>query len=228
MLAPADQLEKHRAELTAFCHRMLGSRDAEDAVQETFIRALRGFDGFEGRGTLRGWLYRIARNVCLDMLKNRERRASPIDLSPGGEVLSTVAEAWIEPVPPEQLAPTGDPAQVAESRETVRRAFAAVLRHLSPNQRAVLILREVLRWQASEVAELFGTSVASVNSALQRARATLELRRPAEDGLMLVDAANLELLDRYISAFERYDVVALTQLVYEDAGWVGRPLKDVA
>jgi RNA polymerase sigma-70 factor (ECF subfamily) len=195
---------------------MLGSPfEAEDAVQETFIRAWRAFEGFEGRSSLRSWLYRIATNVCLDMLNGRERRARPMDLGPSQEPieanLNTMPEAtWIQPAP--------DPAMVTEEHETTRLAIIAALQHLPPRQRAVLILCEVLRWRASEVAELLETSVASVNSALQRARATLEASDLSlTDAPRSVDVADEELLSRYVKAFEDYDMEALTALIHEDA-----------
>ncbi len=210
------ELEQHRRELTAYCYRMLGSPfEAEDAVQDTLLRAWKSIDRFEGRSALRSWLYSIATNVCLDLLNGRERRARPMDLGPAREPveanLSTLPEVtWIEPLP------AGDPAEVAESRETIRLAFVAALQHLPPRQRAVLILCEVLRWKAAEVAELLDTSVASVNSALQRARATLEASdiKPSEPAL---DEPDRELLARYVEAFERYDMDALTSLIHEDA-----------
>ena len=203
--------QEHRRELLAHCYRMLASPfEAEDAVQETFIRAWRGWDGFEGRAALRSWLYRIATNVCLDMLNGRERRARPMDLGPSREPvesnLSTLAEiTWVEPIP--------DPAEEAVQKETVRLAFVAALQRLPPRQRAVLILCEVLRWKASEVAELLETSVASVNSALQRARATLDELDDERD----LDEPDRELLSRYVQAFEDYDIDALTSLIHEDA-----------
>ncbi|MGH3082353.1 MAG: sigma-70 family RNA polymerase sigma factor [Gaiellaceae bacterium] len=209
------RLEEHRSELTAYCYRMLASPfEAEDAVQETFLRAWRGYESFEGRAALRSWLYRIATNVCLDMLSGRERRARPMDLGPAREPveanLNTLPEVtWIQPMP------TADPEEIAVSRETIRLAFVAALQHLPARQRAVLILCEVLRWKASEVAELLETSVASVNSALQRARATLE---GAEiDPTQPVDEVDTELLARYVKAFEAYDMDALTSLIKEDA-----------
>jgi RNA polymerase sigma-70 factor, ECF subfamily len=218
------QLEDHRAELTAYCYRMLGSPfEAEDAVQDTFVRAWRGFDRFEGRAALRSWLYRIATNVCLDMLTGRERRARPMDLGPAREPvesnLSALPEVtWIEPVPGSLVVPEGDPADVAAGRETIRLAFVAALQHLPPRQRAVLILCEVLRWKASEVAELLETSVASVNSALQRARATLDASNLSfSDPPPKLGDSDRELLARYVEAFEAYDMEALTSLIHEDA-----------
>jgi len=217
-VAPAfAELEQHRRELTAYCYRMLGSPfEAEDAVQETLLRAWKSIDRFEGRSSLRSWLYRIATNVCLDLLNGRERRARPMDLGPAREPieanLNTLPEVtWIEPLP-------DDPAEVAESRETIRLAFVAALQHLPPRQRAVLILCEVLRWKAAEVAELLETSVASVNSALQRARATLEASDlSATDSAPSLEGPDRELLARYVEAFERYDMEALTSLIHEDA-----------
>lgn len=217
------QLEQYRSELTGYCYRMLGSADAEDAVQETFIRAWRGYDRFEGRSALRSWLYRIATNVCFDMLNGRERRARPMDLGPAREPvvanLNTLPEVtWIEPIPDGHVVPESDPAEIAQTRETIRLAFVAALQHLPPRQRAVLILCEVLRWKASEVAELLETSVSSVNSALQRARATLETAdADAVTTAPSVDQADEELLARYVEAFERYDIDALTSLIHEDA-----------
>jgi RNA polymerase sigma-70 factor (ECF subfamily) len=221
--AVAERLEQHRAELTGYCYRMLGSVDAEDAVQETFLRAWRSIDRFEGRAALRTWLYRIATNVCLDLLDGRKRRARPMDLGPAGapvtENLTTLPEVtWIEPMPDGRIVPDGDPAEMAVARETVRLAFVAALQHLPPRQRAVLILCEVLRWKAAEVAELLETSVASVNSALQRARATLQASNVTPTTTSSsVDEADAELLARYVDAFERYDMETLTALIREDA-----------
>jgi RNA polymerase sigma-70 factor (ECF subfamily) len=212
-----EQLDQYRGELTAYCYRMLASPfEAEDAVQETMIRAWRAYERFEGRAALRSWLYRIATNVCLDMLDGRERRARPMDLGPSGapivENLRTPDVPWLQPVPDSLVA---DPAELAVSRETIKLAFVAALQHLPPRQRAVLILCEVLRWQASEVAELLETTVASVNSALQRARATLDERDLTETAAL--EDADRDLLARYVAAFEAYDIEALTSLIREDA-----------
>ncbi len=227
---PADldsQLERYRRELTAYCYRMLGSAfEAEDAVQETLLRAWRNFDRFEGRAALRSWLYRIATNVCLNMLSASQRRARPMDLGPASTAEATLGPelpeaTWIEPVPDSRVLPAGgDPADVAVARESVRLAFVAALQRLPPRQRAVLILREVLHWKASEVAELLDTTVASVNSALQRARATLDgPDGPANTPLQPLDDEQRALLARYVDAFERYDMDSLTSLLHEDATW---------
>ena len=221
---PSAQFELHRRELTAFCYRMLGSVfEAEDAVQETLLRAWRGFDGFQGRASVRSWLYRIATNVCVDMARGRARRARPMDLGPAGstatgQLLARPHEAWLEPVPERMVLPDAlDPADVAVERESVRLAFVAALQQLPARQRAVLILREVLRWPAAEVAELLDTSVASVNSALQRARATLDVDATARtDVWRPLDAAQQELVRRYVEAFEAYDLDALTALLHHD------------
>ena len=228
------RLEAHRVELTGYCYRMLGSAfEAEDAVQETMVRAWRGADRFEGRSSLRSWLYRIATNVCLDSLNAGRRRARPMDLSPASHADAVLpaksAEAmWVEPAPDARVLPSGgDPADVVVARESVRLAFVAALQHLPPKQRAVLILREVLAWKAAEAAELLDTTVASVNSALQRARATLadagvasgdgSADAAAAYGGAEMDRERQELLSRYVDAFERYDLDALTSLLHADA-----------
>ena len=221
-------LEAYRRELTGYCYRMLGSGfDAEDAVQETMLRAWKAADEFEGRSSLRSWLYRIATNVCLDLLRADKRRADPMDLSAPWSADDALPaqlpeSEWVSPVADERVLPLeGDPAEVAELRETVRLAFVAALQALPPKQRAVLILREVLRWQATEVAELLDTSVASVNSALQRARATLDAR-PAPAAAEL-DEEHAALLRRYVEAFEAYDVDTLVTLVSDDASFTMPP-----
>lgn len=205
---------------------MLGSAfEAEDAVQETMLRAWKNVDRFEWRSSLRSWLYRIATNVCLDMLGGKERRVRPMDLSPATTADAPLGPAlpeatWILPIPDGRVLPEGgDPAEVAEARESIRLAFVAALQHLPPKQRAVLILREVLRWRASEVAELLDTSVASVNSALQRARATIEAADLGDESARPMDDEQRALLDRYVDAFERYDLDSLTSLLQEDASW---------
>ena len=217
-------IEAHRVELTAHCYRMLGSGfEAEDAVQETMVRAWRSIDRFEGRSALRSWLYRIATNVCLDMLRGRQRRARPMDLGPPGTSESTLGggvpeHAWVQPVADARVVPAdGDPAELAVARDSVRLAFVAALQHLPPRQRAVLLLREVLRWQATEVAELLDTTVASVNSALQRARATLATTDVEATRSDPVDDEQRALLARYVEAFERYDVSSLVALLHDDA-----------
>ena len=223
------ELDSYRRELTAYCYRMLGGTfQAEDAVQETMLRAWRNIDRFEGRSSLRSWLYRIATNVCLDMLSADRRRVRPMDLRPAQPASTPLPDPleeamWIEPIPDSLVVgEQGDPAAVALARESVRLAFMAALQHLPPKQRVVLILRDVLRWQASEVAELLGASVASVNSALQRARETLSARNLSLDeaGRQEADDSQAaELLARYVDAFERYDMDALTALLAEDATW---------
>ena len=223
--APVElQLERYRAELTGYCYRMLGSGfEAEDAVQETMVRAWRAYDRFEGRSALRSWLYRIATNVCLDMFGTSQRRARPMDLGPAstwaGMPNAPLPEpTWLMPVPDSQVLPAaGDPADVTVARDSIRLAFVAALQHLAPRQRAVLILREVLVWSAAETAELLGTTVASVNSALQRARATLASVDVAQtDTLQPLDPEQQEFLSRYVSAFESYDLDTLATLLHED------------
>lgn len=230
-LAPAqEELEQYRGELRGYCYRMLGSTfDADDAVQEAMVKAWQGLDRFEGRSSTRSWLYRIATNVCLDSLRAKKRRALPMDLAGPGSSSSDVGaplpgEVWVEPTPDGDLR-TGDPAQSAVFRDSVRLAFVAALQHLPPKQRAVLILREVLCWQASEVAELLDTTVASVNSALQRARATLGERALSEASPSApLHDGDRELLARYVSAFEAYDIPSLVSLLSEDAGFSMPPL----
>ncbi|MFF5963823.1 sigma-70 family RNA polymerase sigma factor [Streptomyces collinus] len=228
--APTDldsRLEAHRTELTGYCYRMLGSSfEAEDAVQDTMVRAWRSYDKFEGRSSLRSWLYRIATNVCLDMLTAGNKRARPMDLTESTPLAQAALSprpdnTWLEPMPDARVLPTtGDPAEAAIAKESVRLAFMAALQQLPAKQRAVLILREVLAWKASEVAELLDTSVASVNSALQRARATLaERQEPGAEAAVSdpLDEDQQKLLDRYVAAFEGYDMTALTALLHEDA-----------
>jgi RNA polymerase sigma-70 factor (ECF subfamily) len=208
---------------------MLGSAaEADDAVQETMVRAWRAFDRFEGRASLSSWLHRIATNVCYDHLDGRRRRALPVEMGPADTVAAVVGSgaplpelpeaAWLTPVPDHRVLPEGDPAAMAEGRESIRLAFVAALQHLPPRQRAVLILREVLRWRASEVAELLETTEVSVNSALQRARATLgQLDLGSAEAFDELDADQQALLERYVDAFERYDMGAMTALLREDA-----------
>jgi RNA polymerase sigma-70 factor, ECF subfamily len=225
MEAATPNAEAYRRELTGYCYRMLGSAfEAEDATQETLVRAWRHADGFEGRSSLRTWLYRIATNVCLDQLRGRQRRERPVDLGPASTVATAALterpeSAWLEPAPDARVLPdTADPAELTVARDTVRLAFVAALQHLPPRQRAVLVLREVLRWQASEVADLLDTSVASVNSALQRARATLATKDlDAGEPARPLDDQQRRLLDRYVDAFERYDLEQLVGLLQEDA-----------
>jgi RNA polymerase sigma-70 factor (ECF subfamily) len=221
----ADDLEQYRRQLTGYCYRMLGSgAEAEDAVQETMVRAWRNLESFEGRSSVRSWLYRIATNVCLDMLRGRQRRARPMDLGPSSPAdpahLGPMVDehAWVTPVPDTRvLSENEDPAELAANRESIRLAFVAALQYLPARQRAVLILCSVLRWQATEVAELLDTSVASVNSALQRARATLVERQADAPKPSALPTDQQELLARYVDAFERYDMSKLVSLLHHDA-----------
>jgi RNA polymerase sigma-70 factor (ECF subfamily) len=219
-----NELESYRRELTGYCYRMLGSGfEAEDAVQETFVRAWRNFDSFEGRSSLRSWLYRIATNVCLDMVQGPQRRARPMDLGPSSTADTQLGaplteSTWIMPIADSAVLPEGgDPAELATQRETLRLAFVAALQHLPPRQRAVLILREVLRWQASEVAGLLGMTVASVNSALQRARATIDQLDLDASGSAQLTGDEGDLLAKYVDYFEHYDIEKLVSLIAEDA-----------
>jgi RNA polymerase sigma-70 factor (ECF subfamily) len=225
-----ERLEIYRRELTGYCYRMLGSAfEAEDAVQDTLLRAWQAAGKFERRSSVRSWLYRIATNVCLDMLRGRSRRARPMELGPSSPpeesyLGQTLPEhSWVSPIADDRILPEdGDPAEIAVARETIRLAFVTALQHLPPRQRAALILCEVLRWQAAEAADLLGTSVAAVNSALQRARATLatlpEDARPGGPAAAeSADGADAELLAQYVDAFQRYDMTALVRLLHEDA-----------
>jgi RNA polymerase sigma-70 factor (ECF subfamily) len=224
------ELERLRPQLTGYCYRMLGSWfEAEDAVQETMVRAWRRSSTLTERAALKSWLYRIATNVCLDALKGTKRRARPMDLGPSSTAESALGgrpeNVWIEPVPDVRVLSAGaDPADVAADRETIRLAFVTALQHLPPRQRAVLVLRTVLHWSAAEVADLLETTVASVNSALQRARATLDTVQPSEDLTALGDG-DRELVDRYVDCFERYDVDALVALLHEDATFQMPPME---
>lgn len=221
---PEQDLELHRRELTGYCYRMLGSAfEADDAVQETMLRAWRGSDSFEGRSSLRSWLYRIATNVCLDMLRGEKRRALPMDLGPSSPPVEAhlrpwpAEDNWVTPVATDSILPEhGDPAEIAALRDSVRLAFVTALQHLPARQRASLILCEVLRLPAAEAAAVLESTVASVNSALQRARATLAAL-PGEQRPRAVDEANADLLSRYVDAFQRYDMTALLDLIHEDA-----------
>jgi RNA polymerase sigma-70 factor, ECF subfamily len=220
----APDLEPFRRELTGYCYRMLGSSfEAEDAVQETMVRAWRRAEGFEGRSSVRSWLYRIATNVCIDMHRQVQRRARPMDMGPASPPEESLLgpllpeSTWVTPVSDASIAPdASDPAEIAQYRESIRLAFVTALQHLPARQRAALVLCEVLSWQAAEAAELLDTSVAAVNSALQRARATLRALPAAERPCDLDDSA-AELLDRYVEAFERYDIERLVTLLHEDA-----------
>jgi RNA polymerase sigma-70 factor, ECF subfamily len=196
--------------------------EADDAVQETMVKAWKNFDTFEGRSAVRSWVYRIATNVCLDMLRGRQRRALAMDLGPAGKAeafsgATREENAWVTPIPDSRVLPTdGDPAALVEAKESIRLAFVTALQHLPARQRAALILCEVLRWQATEVAELLDTTVASVNSALQRARATLASRDTGESQTLPVTDDQRQLVARYVDAFERYDISSLVSLLRDD------------
>jgi RNA polymerase sigma-70 factor (ECF subfamily) len=225
--------EPLRRELLAYCYRMLGSvHDAEDLVQETYLRAWRSHEGFEGRSSLRAWLYRIATNRCLTALEHRSRRPLPsglggpsedpnLPLAPGRPEV-----VWLQPIPDALLAASvADPATIVASRASIRLALIAALQYLPARQRVVLILRDVLAWRAAEVAELLGTTTAAVKSALQRARVRLEEAALAEDQVVEPAGADQRgLLDRYVAAFEAADVAALMGLLREDAQWEMPPL----
>jgi RNA polymerase sigma-70 factor (ECF subfamily) len=216
------ELEVHRPALTGHCYRMLGSAfDAEDAVQETMVRAWRSLDKFDGRASLRTWMYKIATNVCLDARSDRSRRARPMEEGPVGTVDDSLEALprthWLEPVPDARILPAdADPFEIAALRQSTRLAFVAALQHLPARQRAALLLSEVLGWSAAEIAECLEMSVAAVNSALQRARATLASRDVTQSNQPLSDV-EMRLLDRYVDAFHRYDVDALVALMREDA-----------
>ncbi|NJC65817.1 sigma-70 family RNA polymerase sigma factor [Planosporangium flavigriseum] len=221
------QADPYRRELLAHCYRMLGSvHDAEDLVQETYLRAWRSFHQFEGRSSLRTWLHQIATRVCLTALESRRKRPLPTGLgAPGidaGDPLVQQPEVpWLEPVPDIMVsAEATDPATIVTARQSLRLALIAALQHLPPRQRAVLILRDVLQWRAAEVAELLDTTTTAVNSMLQRARAQLDQAAPAEDDIVEPTAADQrELLDRYVTAFEEKDISAIVELFTKDAVW---------
>jgi RNA polymerase sigma-70 factor (ECF subfamily) len=218
--------EPYRRELLAHCYRMTGSlHDAEDVVQETLLRAWKAYDRFEGKSSVRTWLHRIATNTCLTALENRKRRPLPTGLGapssdPTAELVEGAEVPWLEPFP-EPAGDPADPASIVGSRESVRLAFVAALQHLSPRQRAVLVLRDVLQWKAAEVADAIGTSTAAVNSLLQRGRAQLEEAQPSsDDRLTAPDSADAQdRLARYIAAFEAYDIERLVDLFTGEAIW---------
>jgi len=231
-----DRLEAYRRELTGYCYRMLGSSfEADDAVQETMLRAWQAADRFEGRSSVRSWLYKIATNICIDMLRGRQRRAMPVDFGPSSAPSETLLgaphteETWLTPISDSRVVPEhGDPAEIASLRDSVRLAFVAALQHLPARQRAALIMCEVLKIPAAEAAAMLGTSVASVNSALQRARATLgsgtlgsgtlgSAGPGPEAAPETADQVDGGLLGQYVDAFQRYDMSALVKLLHDDA-----------
>jgi len=225
--------DQFRPELLAHCYRMLGSlQDAEDQVQETLLRAWRSYGSFEGRSSLRTWLYRIATNACLRAMENRKRRPLPSGLGapgddPGGPIAPPTPEVpWLEPFPDALLRPeSADPAAVAAARSGLRLALIAALQQLPVRQRTVLILRDVLGWRATEVAELLSTSVIAVNSALQRAREQLQRTVPVADEIREpADQADRAILDRYAAAIENADVTTLVDLLHEDATFEMPPM----
>lgn len=236
--------QRYRRELLAHCYRMTGSlHDAEDLVQETYLRAWKSYDNFEGKSSIRTWLYRIATNTSLTSLEGRKRRPLPSGLGgPASDPTGDIAEhheiTWLEPLPDDPHDDPSDPSVIAESRESVRLAFVAALQHLSPRQRAVLVLREVLQWKAAEVAAAIGSSTAAVNSLLQRARAQLDAVQPSQDASVTApdDPAAKDLLAKYIDAFESYDMAKLVELFTADAvfemppfdGWYQGPADIVA
>ena len=219
--------QRYRRELLAHCYRMTGSlHDAEDLVQETYLRAWKSYGGFQGKSSVRTWLYRIATNTCLTALDGRQRRPLPAGLGapssdPAGELMERAEVPWLEPLPDPTHEDASDPSVIVGSRESVRLAFVAALQHLSPRQRAVLVLRDVLQWKAAEVAEAIGASTAAVNSLLQRARAQLDAVGPSEDDHLATPESPeaQDLLDRYIAAFEAYDIDKLVELFTADAIW---------
>ncbi|ART73123.1 RNA polymerase subunit sigma-70 [Mycobacterium dioxanotrophicus] len=225
--SPADAFladaQRYRRELLAHCYRMTGSlHDAEDLVQETYLRAWKSYEGFQGKSSVRTWLYRIATNTCLTALEGRQRRPLPSGLgTPSSTGTEDVAEhhevPWLEPLPDE----SADPVNIVGNRESVRLAFVAALQHLSPRQRAVLVMREVLQWKASEVAGALGSSTAAVNSLLQRARAQLEAAGPTQDDPVVAPESPeaQDMLSRYIAAFEAYDIDKLVELFTAEAIW---------
>jgi len=223
MQLDADALETHRTALTGHCYRMLGSAaDADDAVQETMVRAWRNLDRFEGRSSVRTWLYRIATNVCLDQLSDGARRMRPFEEGPASVVETASLETrdrthWLEPIPDARAIPVdANPFEQAVLRQSIRLAFVAALQHLPPRQRATLLLAEVLGWSAAETAECLDMTVAAVNSGLQRARATMSARN-APSSADVLNEEQSAMLDRYVDAFHAYDVEALVSLLREDA-----------
>lgn len=220
------QFDAYRRELLAHCYRMTGSiHDAEDMVQETYIRAWRGYDKFEGRSSVRTWLYRIATNTCLTALEGKAKRPLPTGLgAPSSDPTDDLVERheipWLEPIADSDLADSGDPATIVAGRESIRLAFVAALQHLSTRQRAALLMREVLQWKASEVAEALATTTTAVNSLLQRARAQLDEVMPSENNVVEPVPEDMQvLLHKYVDSFERYDIDQLVQLFTQDAVW---------